>query len=88
MFGELMRWNPSEELSSWHRDIDDLFGRFFGRSESPAGSWVPRMETYRKNNEYVVRLDLPGVDPERRFRSGRRKSPVHYGGAKSRRVGP
>ena len=63
MFGELMRWNPSEELSSWHRDIDDLFGRF-GRPESPAGSWVPRMETYRKNNEYVVRLDLPGVDPK------------------------
>jgi HSP20 family protein len=22
------------------------------------------METYRKNNEYVVRLDLPGVDPK------------------------
>ena len=64
MFGELMRWNPSEELSSWHRDIDDLFGRFFGRPESPAGSWVPRMETYRKENDYVVRIDLPGVDPK------------------------
>ena len=64
MFGELMRWNPSEELSSWHRDIDELFGRFFGRSESPVGSWVPRIETYRKENEYVVRLDLPGVNPD------------------------
>jgi HSP20 family protein len=63
MFGELMRWNPSEELSSWHRDIDDLFGRFFGRQDSPMGSWVPRLETHRKDNEYVVRLDLPGVDP-------------------------
>lgn len=64
MFGELMRWNPTEELSSWHRDIDELFGRFFGRSESPVGSWVPRIETYRKENEYVVRLDLPGVNPD------------------------
>jgi HSP20 family protein len=63
MFGELMRWNPAEELSSWHRDIDDLFGRFFGRNESSVGSWVPRIETYRKDNEFVVRLDLPGVDP-------------------------
>jgi len=26
MFGELMKWNPIEELSNWHRDIDDLFG--------------------------------------------------------------
>jgi HSP20 family protein len=63
MLGELMRWNPTEELSSWHRDIDELFGRFFGRNESSVGSWVPRLETYRKDNDFVVRLDLPGVDP-------------------------
>jgi HSP20 family protein len=64
MFGELMRWNPAEELSSWHRDIDDLFGRFLGRTESSVGSWVPRIEMYRKDNEYVARIDLPGVDPK------------------------
>ena len=64
MFGELMRRNPSDEMSSWHRDIDDLFGRFFGRPETSLGGWVPQIETYRKDNEYVVRLDLPGVDPK------------------------
>ena len=64
MFGELMRWNPSQELSTWHRDIDDLFSRFFERAETSLGGWVPRIETYRKDNEYVVRLDLPGVDPK------------------------
>ena len=64
MFGELMKWNPSRELSSWHRDIDDLFGRFFDRPETSLSGWVPRIETYRKDNEYVVRLDLPGVDPK------------------------
>lgn len=65
MFGELMRYNPSEELSNWHRDIDDLFSRFFGHSEAPSslGNWVPRMETYRKDNDYVLRFDLPGVNP-------------------------
>ena len=64
MFNELMRWNPSEELSNWHRDIDDLFGRFFERAEAPAFAWTPRMETSRKDNHYVVRVDLPGVDPK------------------------
>ena len=65
MFGELMRWNPTEELSTWHRDIDELFGRFFDRPESSERtSWVPRVETYRKDNEYIVRADLPGVDPK------------------------
>jgi HSP20 family protein len=64
MFGELMRRNPAQELSNWHRDIDDLFGRFLGRPETSLGGWVPRIKTYRKDNEYVVRLDLPGVDPK------------------------
>lgn len=66
MFGELMRWNPTEELSTWHRDIDDLFGRVFGRDDNSNANWtnlVPRMETYRKDNEYVVKIDLPGVNP-------------------------
>jgi HSP20 family protein len=64
MFGELMKWNPSQELSSWHRDIEDLFDRFLGRPEASLGGYVSRIETYRKDNEYVVRLDLPGVDPK------------------------
>ena len=64
MFGELARWNPREELSNWHRDIDDLFGRFFQGPENSVNNWVPRMETYRKDNDYVVRVDLPGVDPK------------------------
>ena len=64
MFGELMRWNPLEELSSWHRDIDELFGRFAGRPELSLSSRVPPMEAYRKDRQYVVRIDLPGVDPK------------------------
>ena len=67
MFGELMRWSPAEELSNWHRDIDDLFGRFFQRPDSEnstLSNWTPRMETYRKDSDYVVRVDLSGVDPK------------------------
>ena len=65
MLNELVRWNPfEEELSSWHRDIDDLFGRFFGRPELRLTGGPPPMETYRKDGNYVVRVDLPGVDPK------------------------
>jgi len=64
MFGDLIRWNPAEELSNWHRDIDELFGRFLQRPESSFQSWVPRMETYRKDNDYIVKVDLPGVNPQ------------------------
>ena len=64
MIGDLIRWNPAEELSNWHRDIDELFGRFLQRPESSFQSWVPRMETYRKDNDYVLKVDLPGVNPQ------------------------
>ena len=63
MFGDLIRWNPTEELSNWHRDIDELFGRFFQRPEGSIQSWVPRVETYRKDHDYVIKIDLPGVNP-------------------------
>lgn len=65
MLNELVRWNPfEEELSSWHRDIDDLFGRFIGRPEARLAGGVPPMETYRKNGNCVMRFDLPGIDPK------------------------
>ena len=84
MFGELTRWNFSPELSSWHRDIDDLFGRLFGRPESSLGSWMPRIETFRKDNEYVVRLDLPGLIP-RTFRSTRKEMFYRFPGNERQR---
>jgi HSP20 family protein len=63
-----MRWNPYQELSNWHRDIDDLFRRFFpsdseGNSERPLGNWLPSMEAFERDGKYVVRADVPGVEP-------------------------
>jgi HSP20 family protein len=63
MLSELMRWNPGEELSNWHRDIDDLFARFFQRPENSMQGWMPRIETHRTENDYVIKVDLPGVNP-------------------------
>jgi HSP20 family protein len=55
--GEVMRslvpWNQYQELTSWHRDIDDLFRRFFSgeRQESdqlPVTGWMPAMEVFER----------------------------------------
>jgi HSP20 family protein len=64
---DLVRWNPFEELSNWHRDIDELFNRFTGRrmGGTSAAAWTdffPPVETYTKDGQYIVRLDLPGID--------------------------
>jgi HSP20 family protein len=55
---------------SWHRDIDDLFNRFLSSPQSEQDretrlvNWVPAVETSTKDGQYVVRLDIPGVDPK------------------------
>ena len=48
------------QLKDKANNIDNLFSRFFERPETSLGAWLPRIETYRKDNEYIVRLDLPG----------------------------
>jgi HSP20 family protein len=61
-------WLPTRELEEWHRNLDDLFSRFMGRSPFAgtafAGKGRPAMETLTRNGDLVVRLDLPGVDPK------------------------
>jgi HSP20 family protein len=64
---DLVRWNPFEEISSWHRDIDELFNRLVdrrlgGTSAAAWGEFLPPVETYTKDGQYVVRMDLPGVN--------------------------
>ena len=64
------RWTPFRELSSLHRDIDELFQRAFGRHETlmpwlfRAGERFPAIDCTRKGNDVVVRAELPGIDPK------------------------
>jgi HSP20 family protein len=57
------------QFTSWHRDIDDLFRRFFSgeREESDQLSvtgWMPAMEVLEREGQYVIRADVPGIDPK------------------------
>ena len=70
MFG-LTRWSPFGSAFELHREIDDLFSRFFdeaaGRPRAADGdalAWVPAMETYTREGTLGVRVALPGVDPK------------------------
>ena len=66
----LMRWDPFRELTTWHRDIDELFNRFFPsfplerELEEVAMTRLPAAESFTRDGMHVVRLDLPGVDPK------------------------
>ena len=61
--------NQYQELSRWHRDIDDLFQRFFvgeraGSDQLPGTGWMPAMEVFEREGQYVIRADVPGIDPK------------------------
>lgn len=65
----LVRWDPISELTNWHRDIDDLFRRFVSDDRDEANfplltHWSPAMESFESDGRYVLRTDLPGVDPK------------------------
>jgi HSP20 family protein len=68
MLGELQPWFAGwPSLDHFRKEMDDLLTRFFGEGyRSPMGSTLrwPITESYFKDGNWVVRFDLPGVDPK------------------------
>jgi HSP20 family protein len=75
MFG-LARWAPYGSVFQLHREIDDLFSRFFGPGRGSASTresertvayespWWPAVESGVSEGTLWVRVALPGVDPK------------------------
>lgn len=68
---QVTRWTPFAPAFQLRRDIDDLFGRFFGQVASEGGrsstewaNWTPAIEGYEEDGHWVIRVALPGVDPK------------------------
>jgi HSP20 family protein len=66
--GFLEKWSPSTDLERLRHEFDDLLERFgFDRGEFktwPTGSNRPAIESSVDGDKFVVRVDLPGVDPK------------------------
>jgi HSP20 family protein len=69
----LVRWSPWQGLYQAQRDMDLLMRRVFGGFDSPwslgTGSvtraWVPAVDVFQRENDLVIRAELPGIDPEK-----------------------
>jgi HSP20 family protein len=66
--GFLEKWSPSTDLERLRHEFDELLERFgFDRSEFkawPTASNRPAIESSIDGDKFVVRVDLPGVDPK------------------------
>ncbi len=71
---ELTTWKPTRELAPFRefermrRDMDRLWDSFFEggvrrRTEEEAG-WYPSLDVAETKNEFVVKAEVPGMEPK------------------------
>jgi len=63
----LIPWSPARELSFFSDELDGLVRSVFG-DDTPAirvARTYPRLESFVKDGSFVVRADLPGIDPKK-----------------------
>ena len=62
----MTRWNPFEELTGLHREMDRVFGRYVGdeRTGTPAAAWIPATEVDSGDDGWKIRVALPGIAPK------------------------
>jgi HSP20 family protein len=64
----LIPWGRTTSLlQPFRQEVDELFQRFFGPEQAgygPSVAWSPRVDVEETDKEFVVKADLPGVDPK------------------------
>ena len=71
----LVRWNPARELATWPSDLfgiqremnrmfDTMFRLDSRDNESGFNSWSPAVDIAERDDQYVVKAELPGVTKE------------------------
>ncbi|MDI6716915.1 MAG: Hsp20/alpha crystallin family protein [Actinomycetota bacterium] len=60
----LSRWDPWKELMRMQEELSRTFERVFGPERARVTFWVPDVDIYEKDNNIIVRMDLPEVKPE------------------------
>ena len=67
MSSALTTWNPFGSLDPFRKEMDTLLERFFGNSPRGAAGgrgWSPQMDVEETAQEFIVKADIPGVDPK------------------------
>jgi HSP20 family protein len=63
----LVRWTPFGDMSLLQNQMNRLFETALqGRTGDATGTtgWIPAADIYESDNDLVVTLDLPGIEPK------------------------
>jgi HSP20 family protein len=59
----VLRYEPWSLVNRFHRDIDRLFSAP-QTTAADSGAWLPPVDIHEEDNQFLVDVDLPGVDPK------------------------
>ena len=64
----LEKWHPARELERFRRQVDDLL-EHSGFDHQGLKNWQspahrPALESFVNGDQFTIRVDLPGIDPE------------------------
>lgn len=62
-------FEPWTLVNMLHRDLDQIGGRRYGLAQgdeaaNSVADWIPATDIVEEQDRFVLRADLPGVDPE------------------------
>lgn len=64
----LARWDPFAEMTDLRREMDQIFGEFFGRTPFSMAAteavWSPLVDIHETRDSYLLMAELPGVKQE------------------------
>ena len=63
----LVRYEPWRLVNRLHQQLDHVFGDAFGSPEASGtanSDWLPAVDVHEEAERFVVRADVPGVDPK------------------------
>jgi HSP20 family protein len=59
----VLRYEPWALVSRFQKDIDRLFGAPH-TTATDSGAWLPPVDIHEEASQFVLSVDLPGVDPK------------------------
>jgi HSP20 family protein len=62
----LLRYEPWGVVARLQRHFDQTFGEFgeSANSGQTQAAWIPSVDIHQESDKFVVRADLPGVEPK------------------------
>src|SRR3984885_9148388 len=59
----VVRYEPWALVSRLQKEVDRLFGAPL-TTAADSGAWLPPVDIHEENSQFVLHVDLPGVDPK------------------------